>query len=109
MMQFRVILAVTAALGLGACNPWFDYRPKSVGEETVAATNGRGETPPSQTCPAKDMQHLVGQAVTVLETIRFGTEVRVEVPGEMHTQEFKPTRTRIIVGANGRIAHVLCG
>jgi Peptidase inhibitor I78 family len=109
MMQFRVMVVVTSALGLTACNPWFDYAPKSVGEETVAAIKGNSVPPLSQTCPAKDLQYLVGQPRSVLATMRFGSEVRFEEPGQAYTQDFVATRTRIIIGPDGKISRILCG
>jgi hypothetical protein len=63
----------------------------------------------TQTCPAKDLQYLVGQRRVVLHTMRFGSEVRIEEPGQAYTEEFSPTRTRIVIDAAGRIQQVICG
>jgi hypothetical protein len=62
-----------------------------------------------ETCAAKELQHLVGQPESVLETMRFGTVVRIERPGDIHTMEYSAERTRIIIGEDGRIARVICG
>jgi hypothetical protein len=63
----------------------------------------------TQSCPAKELQYLVGQPRTVLQTMRFGGEVRFEEPGQAYTQDFLPTRTRIIIGVNGKIERIMCG
>jgi Peptidase inhibitor I78 family len=109
MMQFRMVLASLGALGVSGCNPWFDYAPKSVGEEVVAVTQSGVDDPPSDRCPAKDLQYLVGQPRTVLETMRFGSEMRIEGQSQAYTLEFIPTRTRIIVGSRDKIISVVCG
>lgn len=62
-----------------------------------------------ETCAAKELQHLVGQSASVLDTMRFGTVVRIERPGDIHTMEYSAERTRIIIGEDGRIARVICG
>jgi Peptidase inhibitor I78 family len=107
MMQFRMVLASLGALGVSGCNPWFDYAPKG----TVPNSTSTGHDPVSnpQSCPAKDLQYLVGQPRTVLQTMRFGSEVRFEEPGQAYTQEFVATRTRIIIGPDSYIVRVLCG
>lgn len=69
----------------------------------------QAEAATAQTCPAGELQYLVGQSRTVLQTMRFGSEVRFEEPGQMYTQEFKATRTRIGIGTNGKIERILCG
>ena len=62
-----------------------------------------------ETCAAKELQHLVGEPQSVLDTMRFGTVVRIERPGDIHTMEYSAERTRIIIGDDGRIARVICG
>lgn len=107
-MQYRQF--AQAALTVGAfffasCTSANSYpapNPKHSPQGQVAAPN-------PQTCAAKDLQYLVGQSRTVLHTMRFGGEVRFEEPGQMHTQEYSPTRTRFIIGENGKIAQILCG
>jgi Peptidase inhibitor I78 family len=117
MMQFEMgarqssasIWALAACLALGACNPWFDYAPK--GATANMPTNPKGsvmdQSPHS--CPAKDLQYLVGQPRTVLHTMRFGSEVRFEEPGQAYTQDYVAARTRIIFGTDGKIKSVVCG
>jgi predicted RNA-binding protein Jag len=60
-------------------------------------------------CPAKELHYLVGQPRTVLYTMRFGTEVRIEEPGQAVTMDYRGSRTRVIIGSNGKIASVVCG
>jgi hypothetical protein len=63
----------------------------------------------SMTCPAKELQYLVGQPRTVLQTMRFGGEVRIEERGQAYPADFYPMRTRIIIGARGKIERIVCG
>jgi hypothetical protein len=99
-------LALTAAAG---CSPWFDYAPKGVAPNLSTAGTGHSVGANAQICPAKDLQYLVGQSRTVLHTMRFGSEVRFEEPRQMYSQEFLSSRTRIIIGADGKISRILCG
>lgn len=108
-MQFRVLMSMALALTAGACNPWFDYAPKGVSTSLPARAEGTVVDQSPLSCPAKDLQYLVGQPRTVVDTMRFGTEVRFEEPGQMYTQEFKATRTRIVIGTDSKIARILCG
>jgi hypothetical protein len=107
MMQFRMVLVTTFALAISACNPWVDYAPKGTMPNSAATGHGAMSNP--QSCPAKDLQYLVGQPRTVLYTMRFGSEVRFEEPGQAYTQDFVATRTRIIIARDAKIARVLCG
>jgi cyclic lactone autoinducer peptide len=103
MMQFghatKAALMVSL-LAVSGCSPWFDYAPK-VTSSTLPATLG--------TCPAKDLQYLVGKPRTALEVIRFGSTVRIEEPEQMNTQDYDGSRTRIVIGSDGKIARILCG
>ena len=121
MMQFKSLVAVALAstiVLLGACNPPIEQASATVGGTApVAPIVATPKTPapnPStntapQTCPARDLQYLVGQPRTVLQTMRFGGVVRIEEPGFAYTEEFNPSRTRIIIGTNGKIESILCG
>jgi hypothetical protein len=109
MMQFRSCLAAACLLALGACNPWFDYAPREVIPNVKADPKRSGMDASPATCPAKDLQYLVGQSRSVLETMRFGTEVRVEEALQIHTLEYIASRTRILIGRDDKIRAVICG
>ena len=120
MMQFKTLTAValtSAIVLLGACNPPIEQASTTVsGTAPVAPIVEAPKTPvlnPSnttpQTCPAKDLQYLVGQPRTVLQTMRFGGVVRIEEPGFAYTEEYSGARTRIIIGTNGKIESIVCG
>jgi Peptidase inhibitor I78 family len=105
MMQFKFDvrpLAILALLLTSSCNSWFDYAPKATLPNSDGATN-------SQSCPAKDLQYLVGKPRTALEVIRFGSTVRIEEPEQMNPQDYDASRTRIVIGVDGKIARILCG
>jgi Peptidase inhibitor I78 family len=65
--------------------------------------------PNTPTCQAQDLQSLVGQPRSVLETMRFGNVVRILEPGAIVTQDYSPTRLNIHLDANGVIVRVVCG
>jgi hypothetical protein len=99
MMQFELFRSATIAIvlvGLSACSG-------------VASPSREGAIASTGTCPAKDLQYLVGQPRSALFTMRFGSEVRIEMPGEMYTMDYKAARTRIVISTDERIARVLCG
>jgi hypothetical protein len=118
MMQFKQIAVVFLGLGflaLNACAP-----PAVPPTESTSGSSGVAWSPPSPptgafpdstvaSCPEKELQYLIGQPRTVLFTMRFGTEVRIEEPGQVVTMEFKGSRTRIVIGVNGKIGSVICG
>ncbi len=60
-------------------------------------------------CGADELQDLVGQPATRLETMRFGTEVRVIHPGMAVTMDYSAGRLNIDVDAAGSIVRVYCG
>jgi Peptidase inhibitor I78 family len=97
------------AIALSACNPGFDYAPKGTLPKPPALPTGHDTATNPQTCPAKQLQYLVGQSRTVLQTMRFGGEIRFEEPGQMYSQEYISTRTRIVIGAGGKIERIICG
>lgn len=60
-------------------------------------------------CGAEDLQGLVGQKASVLETMRFSQVVRVIKPGMAVTMDFSATRLNIEVDEEGLISRVSCG
>lgn len=60
-------------------------------------------------CGAEDLQGLVGQKASVLQTMRFSQVVRVIEPGMAVTMDFSATRLNIEVDEEGVISRVSCG
>jgi hypothetical protein len=117
-MQFKqiaIVLSGVGCLALSACAP--SVPAPSDNANTSGATVSSPPSPPTgplpdmaaPSCPAKELQYLVGQPRTVLHTMRFGTEVRIEEPGQPVTADYRGTRTRIIIGTDGKIKSVVCG
>ena len=106
LLGFGLAVGLVAAAG---CAPSLADGPTASLLPAASIEAGSAGTAPAQTCPAKDLQYLVGQPRTVLYTMRFGTEVRFEEPGQIYTQEFKPNRIRIVIAADGKIERILCG
>lgn len=60
-------------------------------------------------CKADGMQYLVGKNKSVLATMKFANQIRIEEPGMMYTMEYSAERTRIITNEKGIITSVICG
>ncbi len=65
--------------------------------------------PPAGTCGAPDLQDLVGQSETVLQTMKFGTPVRIIHPGMAVTMDYREDRLNIEINEAGKISRVTCG
>jgi hypothetical protein len=65
--------------------------------------------PPDSACGAPELQGLVGQPAAVLQTMRFGVQVRILRPGDAMTEDYSPARLNIMIDAVERIAEVRCG
>jgi hypothetical protein len=63
----------------------------------------------SQSCPAKDLQHLGGKSRLALFAIVFGSVVRIEEHAQMKPQGCDDRRTRVAIGRDGEIVRILCG
>jgi len=85
-----------AVLLTAACTP--DMQPSP-----VPPTEQAGQ------CGAPRLQRLVGQPATVLETMRFGSQVRIIRPGMAVTMDYSPDRLNIEIDGAQRIISVACG
>lgn len=65
--------------------------------------------PPIGACGAPELQGLVGQPATVLETMKFGTETRIIRPGMAVTMDYRENRLNIEIDRNEVISRVSCG
>ena len=111
-MQFHNVAKFVIPLSLMwimGCAPASGSHNK--GQTNMPQPVATGEAPRvnADQCPAAELQYLVGKSRTVLQTMRFGGEVRFEEPGQMYTQEYRAQRTRIVIGAGGIIERILCG
>lgn len=90
----RMLIGVALCGALGACVP--------------KAGPGSPAEPIENACGALELQGLVGQSARVLETMRFGTEVRIIRPGTAVTMDFRAERLNIEIDAVERITRVYC-
>ena len=90
-MRHSLSLALAVALSTAACVP--------VLEPPVATENA---------CGAAELQGLVGQPASVLQTMKFALETRVIRPGTAVTMDYRPDRLNIDIDAGERIARVYC-
>ncbi|EEW26764.1 I78 family peptidase inhibitor [Rhodobacter ferrooxidans] len=72
------------------------------------------EAPPpmpdmSPNCGAADLQGLVGQPASVLQTMRFAKPTRIIRPGMAVTMDYSPDRLNIEIDSAERIIRVACG
>ncbi len=65
--------------------------------------------PTAGTCGAPALQDLVGQSETVLQTMKFGSPVRIIHPGMAVTMDYREDRLNIEIDEAGTIFRVACG
>ena len=65
--------------------------------------------PPVGACGAADLQYLLGQPDTVLQTMKFGGETRIIRPGMAVTMDYREDRLNIEIDSAGKISRVSCG
>ena len=65
--------------------------------------------PIAGTCGAPALQDLVGQSETVLQTMKFGSPVRIIHPGMAVTMDYREDRLNIEINEAGTIFRVTCG
>lgn len=68
-----------------------------------------GPLPIENACNALELQDLVGQPASRLETIRFAGPVRIIQPGMAVTMDYLPNRLNIYIDDREVIAAVKCG
>ncbi len=66
------------------------------------------QPPEVDACGATALQDLVGRSALILETMRFGTEVRVIQPGTAVTMDYNPARLNIEIDRYEIIDRVYC-
>lgn len=64
---------------------------------------------PDNLCGASELQGLVGQPQSVLQTMRFAGPVRVIQPGMAVTMDYLAERLNFWIAEDGRIESVTCG
>lgn len=67
------------------------------------------QLPEQSTCPAKQLQALVGKSASTLQTMRFGSDLRIIRPLTRITQDYRENRLNITVDADELISRVYCG
>jgi len=88
------VLTLLIAPALVACVPFPEPAPQPA--------------PVENACGAQELQGLVAQPATVLETMRFSGPLRIIRPGMAVTMDFNPARLNIDVNGDDRITRVYC-
>ncbi|WP_321366855.1 I78 family peptidase inhibitor [uncultured Celeribacter sp.] len=65
--------------------------------------------PSDLTCAIESVTPLIGEKPTALETLDIPAPFRVIRPGMAITEDYRPERTNIDIGQDGRISRVWCG
>lgn len=65
--------------------------------------------PAPSACAAPELQGLVGQPAAALQTMRFGSTVRILRPGTAITMDYLEGRLNIDIGRDEVIRRVYCG
>ena len=68
-----------------------------------------GPFPVENACGANELQYLVGQPASRLETLRFGGPVRFITPGMAVTMDYVADRLNIQINGAEKIISVECG
>ncbi|MEL7026033.1 MAG: I78 family peptidase inhibitor [Pseudomonadota bacterium] len=84
-------LLVIALVALSACE-----------DSTVTPVSGAE-------CQAADLQELVGQDKSVLETMKFAGPTRFINPGDAVTMDFRLDRLNFDFDETGKITRIWCG
>lgn len=93
-MRRETLLAMLAALALAACE---------TGKEPSIP---RLDLP--QNCGAEDMQELVGQPRSALDSAEIPSGTRVIGPDDAVTADYRPDRMNVEIGRDGTIEKVSC-
>lgn len=99
---------VGLCLGLAAC-AGSAVTPPAGGGGANRPPAGSYPTGLDNTCDAERFGPLVGQDATALERILFLGQVRINRPGTLTTQDYRPERINFQVDAAGRIESISCG
>jgi hypothetical protein len=60
-------------------------------------------------CGIAEVQHLQGQTLASLRSMRFKQQIRINLPGKDITEDFKPMRLNFDVTNEGVIGRLWCG
>ncbi|PWE17338.1 hypothetical protein DDZ18_06535 [Marinicauda salina] len=112
-MTLRILIAAVAGLALGGCAGWpmtgsKDGEPEPAPIVDRTGDVGGGEAAPPS-CAAERYQVLVGQLRAEIDEASLPHPLRVYNRGDMVTQDYRPDRLNLVVGADGRIVEVYCG
>ncbi|NEY90051.1 I78 family peptidase inhibitor [Tabrizicola oligotrophica] len=67
------------------------------------------QVPPADACGASDLQYLLGQPESELQTLQFAGPVRIIHPGTAVTMDYSESRLNIEIDDAGKISRLSCG
>lgn len=104
----RIFISAGLCLGLAACAGSVATVPGGTGG-TIRPPVGSYPIGMDNTCDGERFGPLVGQDATALERILFMGQVRINRPGSLTTQDYRPERINFQVDTAGRIESISCG
>lgn len=107
MRLFSVCLA-GLVLVLSSCGP---PQPGTVGLEPVDAQNASFQTSSvaDGSCNAEIYKYLVGEPITVVDTLNTGLPTRILAADSFVTKDFNPNRLTFTTTQKGEVGRVFCG
>lgn len=84
-------------------------RSAATGLALILMTAACVTTPADDSCGATDLAYLVGQAEPAAHSLPAAAPVRILYPDSMRTEDYRPDRINIEIGADGYIDSVWCG
>lgn len=97
-MRLAPIVLSCSAFGLIACAP-----PQNLRETEATAT------PVAVTCDATQYSHLVGQDISVVDSLYTGLTVRVLAADSFVTRDYDPNRLTFTTTPKNTVGRVFCG
>lgn len=83
--------------------------PEGTAKGHAIAPPGMNTTVPNMEESCAKPMSLIGQPKSVLETMKFGSTVRILGPDSAATMDFSPSRTNIFYDKQGIITEIRCG
>lgn len=65
--------------------------------------------PAMDACGAANLQNLRGKPLSTLNSMQFSQPLRIILPGQMVTQDYRPERLNVEIDAQSVIVRVRCG
>lgn len=103
-MRFSLLL-IGAALVLASCGP----PPETVGLESANAQSSQRAPVSDGSCNAALYQDLIGEPITVVNSLSLGPNLRVLPADSFVTRDYDPNRLTFTTTREDTVGRVFCG